>query len=463
MECASRNLSKDLTSGSVLSTLIRFSLPFLLSSFLQTFYGLADLFITGQFYGPSSISAVSIGSQLMHMITVIIIGLAMGTTVCISRAVGIKNKKEVLQNIGNSLSFFFFFSIVSTLVLIFSIDFILKLLSTPTEAFNETRTYCFICFVGVPFITSYNILSSIYRGLGDSKSPMIFIAFAGVLNIGLDYLFIGYFHFGAGGAALATVISQGCSVIFALFLLKKTGKDFFKADASGGFSFRKSFRFRKETILPILKIGIPISFQDGFIQISFLVITSIANSRGVYVAAAVGIVEKIICFLFLVPSAMLSSVSAIGAQNAGAQKHQRSFKTLGYAVVICVIFGLIVTILGNLFPNGILSLFSTDMQVIEFGTQYFRSYVTDCIIAGIHFCISGFFCAYGKSMYSFIHNTLSICIFRIPLSYIAAKLYPDTLFPMGMAAPIGSLFSAIFCIILLSNFKKKYNNGEKLG
>lgn len=444
------NITKDLTKGNILGVLVKFSLPFLLSSFLQTFYGLADLFITGQFYGSSTISAVSIGSQLMHMITVIIVGLSMGTTVNISRGVGLKDNKKIAENIGNSITLFTLFSVILTVILILCADLFLTLLSTPVEAFREAKDYCIVCFSGIPFITAYNVLSSIYRGLGDSKSPLLFIFIAGVINIILDYVFIGVLHLGSAGAALGTVISQAVSVVIALIILKKRKQDII--------IHKKDLKLKKECVISILGIGLPVSLQDGFIQVSFLVITAIANSRGVVVAASVGIVEKIICFLFLVPSAMLSSVSAISAQNAGAGKDKRSFKTLLYAIFITVIFGTLVTIICNAVPSQILSLFTSEKAVIIMGRGYLCSYVTDCIVAGIHFCCSGFFCAYGKSIYSFIHNILSILLIRIPGTYIASCLYPDTLVPMGFAAPAGSLFSAVICVFLFFHLKKKIIN-----
>lgn len=445
------SITKDYTIGNVFSNLLKFSVPYLFSCFLQTFYGLADLFITGQFYGASVISAVSVGSQFMHMITVIIAGLSMGATVSICRAVGSKNKQEIAKNVGTSVVFFLFFSIICTLILILGCDLFLHLISTPEEAFTETKKYCLVCFSGVIFITAYNILSSIYRGLGDTKSPLIFVLVAGIFNIFLDYLFIGKLKLGAGGAALATIIAQALSVVFAIFLL------YIKQKKSKEIIFdKKYFKYDKQVLVKILKTGIPISLQDGFIQISFLVITAIANSRGVFVAASVGIVEKIICFLFLVPSAMLSSVSAISAQNAGAGKNNRSVKTLKYGILICIVFGIVVTIVCNIWPKEILGLFVKDnYKVINLGSGYLRSYITDCIVAGIHFCFSGFFFAYGKSMYSFIHNILSICLIRIPGSYLASIFYPETLFPMGMAAPLGSLFSAIICLFMFFHLKRK--------
>lgn len=446
-------MQKDLTQGNIFKTLIRFSLPYLLSCFLQTFYGLADLFITGQFNGASTISAVSIGSQVMHMLTVIIVGLAMGSTVTISRAIGAKKDEEAAKGIGNTISLFLLFSILTTGILILAVNGIVRAVSTPKEAISQTKGYLLICFAGVPAITAYNVISSVFRGLGDSKSPMYFVAVAGIINVILDVVFIGPLHMGATGAALATVISQTLSVLFALFSLKRKGL---------GLKIRREDLIpQKGTLSAILKVGIPIAFQDGFIQISFLVITAIANHRGVVAAASVGIVEKIISFLFLVPSAMLSSVSAIVAQNAGAGRHERGTRVLQYAIAISISFGAVAAVLCQIFPRQILSLFSDEEAVIEMGCQYLRSYVLDCIFASIHFCFSGYFCAYGKAFCSFIHNLISIILVRVPGAYLASVFFPATLLPMGFAAPAGSLLSSLICIGIFFHYREKWQSEWK--
>jgi putative MATE family efflux protein len=444
---------KNLTEGSILKNLIWFSLPYLLSCFLQTFYGLADLFITGQFNDAATISAVSVGSQVTHMLTVILVGLAMGSTVTIGRAIGAGKAKEASRSIGNTVLLFTGFSLVLTVLLLLFCDGILSVLSVPEEALVEAKRYLMICFAGVPFITAYNVISSIFRGLGDSKRPMYFVAIAGVLNVGLDYLLIGPFAMGAAGAALATVTSQILSVVMSLLYMKLR---------MNGLSLaREDFQLDRNTLSTILKVGLPIAFQDGFIQIAFLVITVIANRRGVDVAAAVGIVEKVISFLFLVPSAMLSSVSAISAQNAGAGLHERSRKTLLYATAISVGFGILFTILCQFQAERVLLLFAKDEpEVITMGAQYLRAYVFDCIVAGVHFCFSGYFCAYQKSFISFAHNLASILLVRIPGAYLASVYYPDSLFPMGLAAPLGSLLSAVICVCAYLLLKRKFYNEQ---
>ena len=400
---------------------------------------MADLFIIGQFEGTASTTAVSIGSQVMHMLTVMIVGLAMGSTVSIGQSVGANDKKRAAVHIGNTVTLFLSLSVVLTVVLVLLVHPIVNIMSTPTEAVSGTVAYLTICFIGIPFITAYNVISSIFRGLGDSKSPMYFIAVACVANIGLDYLFMGAMRMGPAGAALGTTLAQAISVVFALVVILRR---------ESGISVDKShFKPKKPVLGNILKIGVPIAVQDGLIQVAFVAITIIANRRGLTDAAAVGIVEKIISFVFLVPSSLLSTVSALGAQNIGAHKPERAVATLRYAICIAVGFGLIVSGLVQVVAEPVVGLFTSDSAVQMAGGQYFRGYIWDCIFAGIHFSFSGYFCACEKSVLSFLHNIIAIALVRLPGVYLTSKLFPTTLFPMGLATATGSLLSVIICVI----------------
>lgn len=440
-------MERNLTTGSVLRNILYFSLPYLLSYFLQTLYGMADLFIIGQFEGSASTTAVSVGSQVMHMITVMIVGLAMGSTVSIGRSIGAGEHKRVSAIIGNTVSLFMVVSVGLMAVLLLLVQPIVTVMSTPAEAVAGTRAYLTICFIGIPCITAYNIISSIFRGLGDSKSPMYFIAVACVANIALDYLFIGAMGLGPAGAALGTTLSQAISVVVSLVVIlkRKTGISLHRTD----------LKPRRPVLRQVLKIGLPVAFQDGFIQIAFIVITIIANRRGLNDAAAVGIVEKIISFLFLVPSSMLSTVSALGAQNIGAGKHDRTVLTLRYAILISAGFGLCISIVMQWIAEPVVSLFTTDPLVITAGGQYIRGYIWDCLFAGIHFSFSGYFCAYGRSEISFLHNICAILIMRIPGVYLMSTLFPDTLFPMGLATVGGSILSIIICMVAFIYLKRR--------
>lgn len=439
-------MNKDLTSGSVFKTILYFSLPYLLSYFLQTLYGMADLFIIGQFNAVESTTAVSIGSQVMHMLTVMIVGLAMGTTVLIGRTVGARQEKQTASAIGNSVTLFLSVAVACTIILLLLVKPIVAVMSTPAEAVDGTISYLIVCFIGIPFITAYNIISSIFRGMGDTKSPMYFIAIACICNIVLDYVFIGALHLGPVGAALGTTIAQAISVILSFIYMrkKKLLPALDKAD----------FKPQKSVLGTILKIGVPVALQDGLIQISFIVITIFANQRGLTDAAAVGIVEKIISFLFLVPSSMLSAVSALCAQNIGAGKHERSKSVLKYAILMAVVYGICITVIMQFAAHPVISLFTSDANVALRGSEYMHSYVIDCIFAGIHFSCSGYFCAYGVSGISFLHNIIGIIVARLPLSYITAKYFLSSLFPMGLSAPAGSAVSVIICIIALFWMRK---------
>lgn len=443
-------MKRELTSGSVMKNLLFFSLPYLLSFFLQTLYGMADLLIIGQYGGVADTTAVSVGSQVMHMLTVMIVGLAMGATVNIGQAIGGRDNRRAALFTGNTVTLFMGLSVTLTLLLLVLRSAIVFAVSTPADAAAGTVDYLTICFIGIPFITAYNIISAVFRGMGDSKSPMYFIAVACAANIALDYLFIGVLGMGPAGAALGTVLSQAISVIISLIVIKRrsTGLALTKAD----------IRPNKQIIGKILKIGIPIAMQDGFIQIAFMVITVIANRRGLNDAAAVGIVEKIIGFLFLVPSSMLSAVSALGAQNIGAQKPERARKTLLYAIFIAAGFGGTVAVIMQFLSGGAVSLFTDSAVVTRLGGEYLRGYAWDCLFAGIHFAFSGYFCACGKSGISFMHNMIAILLVRIPGAYFMSSMFPGTLYHMGLATAAGSLLSALICaaafIILIKKEKK---------
>ena len=403
----------DLTQGSVGKNLIRFALPYLLACFMQTFYGMADLFVVGLYNGSETTTAVSIGSQVMHMLTVIIVGLVMGATVRIGRYVGAKDERGAGKTVGCAIVLFSAFAAVLTVILLLDVNIITNVMLTPQEAVSETRLYLLICFAGIPFITAYNVVSGVFRGAGDSRRPMYFVAVACVVNIALDFVLIGGYGLGAAGAALGTVLGQAVSVVFSLVMMR--GRDF-------GFQVtRQDIRADRETAAQICKVGLPIACQDGLIQVAFIVITVIANSRGLVVSAAVGIVEKIISFLFLVPSAFLSAISAITAQNMGANKPERARASLGFGLLITVCWGAFCALYNQFLPQTLVGLFTRDALVLAAGCAYLRAYAFDTLFAAVHFCFSGYFCG-------------------------------D---PMGWAAPLGSLLSALICIAFYFYYRRR--------
>lgn len=408
-------MEHDLTRGNVLKTIAVFALPYMLSYFLQMLYGMADLYMMGQFSGAAGITAVGNGAQTLYIITVTLVGLAMGTTVIVGHAVGSRRFDRAETAIGNTITLFMGVSVVLAAVLLALCPQIVALIGTPAEAVEGTAAYLRICFVGIPFIAAYNILSAIFRGLGDSRSPMYVIGVACIINIALDFLFIGHMGLGPVGAALGTVIAQTASVALALMWLKSRRTNIHVK--------RSDLRPQPEVLGSILKIGVPVAVQDGCIQVAFMFITVIANHRGLV--------------------------------DAGAGKGDRARQVLKDAMTISVVYGCLITVLMWLVAPAFIGFFAKDAAVVAAGTGYMRSYIFDAIFAGIHICFSGFFAAYGKSYIGFAHNVLAVALVRVPGAWLLSNAYSDTLFPMGIASPCGSILSAVICVIAFTVLNRR--------
>ena len=432
-------MTTNLTTGSISKNLFTFALPFFCASLFQTLYGTVDLFIIGIFCDAAVTSAVSTGSQIMHFLTSLIISLAVGSTVLIASCVGRGKPNEIRHAAGGTVIIFAVAAVFLAVLLSFLVEPILKAMSTPDQAFFYAGQYLRICFLGIPLIVAYNVIACVYQGLGDTKTPMYLVMLSCIINVAADFLFIGVFHMGALGAALGTVGSQGIAVLSALIIIKRT-------KPVPGFCL-EDCRPQGHVLKQILRVGIPVMVQDALIHFAFLFIMMIANTKGVSVSAAVGIVEKIICVLFLIPSSMRTAVASVAAQNFGAGFVKRADSTMKTAAVFCMISGIILAVLFQFIADDVVALFTKDAAVIMYGTQYLRAYVFDCIFAGIHFSVSGWFNAGNRSNLTFIHNAVSALLFRIPLSWLAATMFPYNLTAMGWAPPIGSVFSMVFCII----------------
>lgn len=432
----------DLTKGNIKTNMFKFGLPYLAASFLQALYGATDLFVVGRFNTASAISAVNIGSQIMQIITVFVIGCAMGSTVLIAQCVGSHDKKEAEKGLGSTIFLFLLLALILTpLMLVFS-SHIVSLLKTPAAAVAEANTYVRICSIGIPFIIAFNVIAAILRGLGDSTTPMKVVAVACAINVIGDFTLTGFLGMGVFGVAIATSSAQLISSLYGIYEIKNHQLPF---------AFNKSdIRFDSYSVKKIVTVGIPIAMQDTLIQISFILITVIANTRGLIDSSAVGVVERIISFMFLVPSALLSSISAITAQNIGAGKGERAIQTRNFGIFLGVTFGAVMCLLSWVFPDMINGIFTKDPAVIAKADGYLKTYSIDCILAGITFCFNGYLSGISKSIVTFIHNVIAIFAVRIPLAWFLSNAFRNTLMPMGLASPAGSLTS---CLILLIYFK----------
>ena len=437
----------DLTQGSVPKVLLRFAMPFLIANVLQALYGGADLFVVGQYDDAASVAGVAIGSQVMQTITGIILGLTTGTTILIAMGTGAKDDRKVAATIGTSVYFFTVTGIILTLVMVLFHRPIAALMHTPEEAMADTLHYILICSAGIPFIMGYNVVCGILRGLGDSKSPLYFVGLACIINIGADFLLVGGFGMRAAGAAIATVLSQGISFLTALWFLHRRGFHF-------EFT-RRDIRFHKDLSRRIVTLGAPIALQDALINVSFLIITVIVNQMGVIASASLGVVEKIIIFAMLPPTAMAAAVATMTAQNYGAGLIQRMSRCLYSGIGISLVFGVSVCVYSQFLPETLTSIFTSDPAVIGMGAQYLHGYSIDCIMVSFVFCINAYFSGQGNSWFPMVHSLIATFLFRIPLSWAFSHIDPTSLFWMGFAPPLATLVSLVICFWYMNRQKGK--------
>jgi putative MATE family efflux protein len=446
---AKTNVKNNLIEGNIRSSLIKFAIPFLLANLLQALYGGADLIIAGKFADSASVSAVATGSQVMQTITGIITGLTTGGTVLIAQYIGAKKKKDIGEGIGTMISMFIIIAVVLTLIMLIFTNKITLIMQTPIEALEYTKEYIFICSCGIIFIVGYNAVSGILRGMGDSRTPLVFIAVACIINIILGVIFVGIFNMGAKGTALATVIAQCVSLILAVIIMKK--KDL-------GFKLTKSnIVINKDKAANILKLGMPIAVQDALVNVSFLMITAIINTMGLTASAAVGVVEKLIVFMMLPPSAFSAAIATMSAQNIGAKKYDRAKKGLNIGIVFSLIFGLLCFVYSQFRGDTLISIFTNDIEVIKAGELYLKSYTIDCIMVCFIFCMNGFFNGAGHSLFCMGHSLIATFLFRIPIAYFLSKISTVTLYEIGLAAPISSIVSVIICFVYFKTGRWRVN------
>ncbi len=440
---------KNLAQGNVVTQLLLFSAPVLLSNLIQSLYSVVDMIVVGQFAGPVSMSGVNIGSQVTFLITNMVFGLSVGATVLIGQYLGAGRRDLLKETIGTLFSTLGILAAVLTVLMIAVTDPLLTLIQTPAESFSEAKSYFFVTMLGTIFIFAYNALSAVMRGMGDSKNPLIFVAIACVVNIVLDVLLVAKFNMGATGAAIATVVSQAISVILCIIYLKKN--DFV-------FDFElSSFKIKKERLKMLLKVGVPTSVQNIATSLSFLFLTTLVNSLGVMESAAVGAVGKINSFAILPAAAISSSVSAMGAQNLGAGEEKRAVKTTFVGIIMACIISVIVFIIVSLWPEACLRIFSDDADMIEKGVEYMKSFRFDYVTVPFLFCFNGLFIGAGHTTFSLINNALSAVLIRIPMSFLFGMVLKMGLFGVGLGAPFASGISAVVALIFLLSGKWKTN------
>ncbi len=447
----------NFTEGKILSPLLKFIIPILATLFLQTMYSAVDLLIVGRFGNAADVSAVSTGSQIMQVITLAITGLTMGITILIGQKLGEGKRKEAGNVVGSGISIFAVIAVITTILFVAFAPSVAKAMQTPAEAFDSTVTYLRICCSGLVFIIAYNVIGGVFRGLGDSKTPLMTVLIACIVNIVADLIFVGVFKMAATGAALATVLAQTVSVVLSLIIITRRGLPF-EFDL-------KSIKFHKGLTSQIIKFGAPIALQDLLVQVSFLVILMIGNSMGVIQSAGMGIAEKLVGFIMLMPSAFSQAVSAFVAQNFGARKYDRVKKALLCAVATSLVCGVFMFYLSFFHGNLLSGIFSTDEAVIMASWDYLKAYGIDCLFTAILFCMVGFFNGCGRTTFVMIQGVVGAFLVRIPVSLLMSKIEPVSLFNVGLATPTSTVVQIILCIgylIFLSKTLFKVNNDENI-
>ena len=443
-------MEKNLTTGSVFKAILTFALPYLLSYFLQTLYGMADLFIIGQFEGTASITAVSIGSQIMHMITVMLVGLAMGVTVLIARYLGEKQPKYIGPVIGGAAIVFTIISVVLFAVMVGLARPISVLMQAPTEAVDLTTSYVRICGGGILFIVAYNMLAAIFRGLGDSKSPLLFVLVACIFNIVGDLVLVAGFHLDAAGAAIATVFAQAVSVVCAIVILLK--KDL-------PFKIQKSDLCLNSQCGKFLSIGLPLALQEFLTQLSFLALCAFVNRLGLSASSGYGVACKIVNFAMLVPSSLMQSMASFVSQNIGAGNRQRAKKSMFTGIGIGLVIGSFVFALVMLKGDLLSSAFTTDAEVIANAYAYLKGFAPETLVTAVLFSMVGYFNGNNKTVWVMIQGLVQTLLVRLPMAYFMSIQPNASLTNIGLAAPtstaVGIVLNVCFFLYLERKSKKE--------
>lgn len=440
------NNNQNFTEGSIIKKLLMFMIPILGALILQAMYGAVDLLIVGWFGTNAGISAVSTGSNIVNLVVFTISGLTMGITVLISRYIGEGKENEISKVLGGVIAFFFVLSIFIAIAMLIFAPQLAFLMQAPTEALDLTILYVRICGGGILFIIAYNVISAIFRGLGDSSSPLMFVAIACVVNIVGDYVFVAILHMNVIGAALATIIAQAVSVILSLFIIRNKELPF---------TFTLKDISLNSEVAKFIQLGAPIALQEALTNLSFLALCAFVNSLGLDASSGYGVAQKITSFVLLVPSSLMQSMSSFVAQNVGAKKEKRALHAMIIGMTIGACIGLFIFVF-TIFKGDLLaSIFTSNEAVIQRAYEYLKGFALESIVTSFLFSYMGYFNGHGKTMFVMVQGLAQSFIIRLPMSYIMSIQPNASLTNIGLAAPTATIFGIILCTIYFLKMKKK--------
>lgn len=424
----------NFTEGNILKKLSLFMLPVLGALILQAAYGAVDLLVVGRFGSTAGLSAVSTGSQLMNLVTFMVTQLAMGATVLIARYLGEKKPERIGAVLGSATVVFAILATVLFVLLVFFAHPIAVLMQAPSEALGLTTRYVRICGMEIFFIVAYNMLAAIFRGLGDSKSPLLFVLVACLINIAGDLLFVAGFKMDAAGAAIATVMAQAVSVVLAIVILLKKDLPFTLKKSD----FRLNPQCRK-----FLQVGLPLALQEVLTQASFLALCAFVNRLGLTASSGYGVASKIVSFAMLIPSALMQSMASFVAQNVGASKPKRAKQAMFTGMGIGLVFGCAVFALVMLKGDVLAGIFSTDAEVVQKGFEYLKGFAPETILTAILFSMLGYFNGNNKTVFVMIQGLVQTLLVRLPMSYLMSIQPNASLTKIGLAAPVSTLVGVL--------------------
>ena len=427
----------DFTQGSILKKLCRFMLPVLGALILQAAYGAVDLLVVGRFGSTSGLSAVSTGSQVLNLVTFVVTQLAMGVTVLIARYIGEKREKEIGAVLGGAAVVFTILAGCLFVLLVLFARPISVLMQAPQEALALTASYVRICGCGILFIVAYNVLSAVFRGLGDSRSPLLFVLVACLVNVAGDLVLVAGLHLDAAGAALATVLAQAVSVGCALAILRRKKLPF---------TFRKSDVRLNEQCRRFLAIGLPLALQEFLTQLSFLALCAFVNRLGLAASSGYGVASKIVSFVMLVPSALMQSMASFVAQNIGAGNVKRAKKSMFTGIAVGVAFGIVMFALVLLKGDVLAGLFSTDAEVVRRGFEYLRGFAPETIVTAVLFSMVGYINGSNQTLWVMIQGLIQTLLVRLPLAYYMSIQPNASLTKIGMSAPVATVVGIVLNI-----------------
>lgn len=440
------NNKQDFTQGSIFGKMIQFMFPILGALVLQAMYGAVDMLVVGHFGTNAGISAVSTGSSIMNLLTFVLNALATGVTILLGKYLGEKRNDQIGSLIGNAISFFLILAAILSVVLILFARPIAVLMRAPEEAVALTAQYIRICGIGFLFVVFYNLISCIFRGLGNSQLPLLFVAIACVVNIVGDLLLIAVFHLNVAGAAIATIAAQAVSVILSLVIIRRQKLPF-------SFSL-KDIRFGKKT-KAFVKVGAPLALQELLTNLTFLALCAFINRLGLDASNGYGIAQKIQSFIMLVPGSLMQCMASFVAQNVGAGKEDRARKGMLYGMAVGAGIGVVIAAFAFFKGDMLASIFSNNERDIARAFEYLRGFAPEAIITSILFSFLGYYNGHSKSMFVMLQGLAQSFLIRLPMSYLMSIRPNASLTGIGLAAPTATVFGIVMCLIYYHHMNKQ--------